>query len=486
MLDVIIIGGGVVGCAVARELSRYRAEILLLEKTDDICNGQSKANTAIVHGGYDALPGTNKAKYNVLGNRLFPDVCAELDVPFQRNTSLVVSFSPDGHGKLEELLARGRANGVQGLSLLSGDELHRREPHLNADACEALLVEPGGICCPYELTQAYAENAARNGVRFLRNACVTGICRADDGVNWRVSSSAGTFVARAVVNCAGVHSDELHNLVSEDRIEIRPRRGEYYLLDKTYQGTFHATVFQLPTDMGKGVVVTPTVDGTMLIGPTADDIDDKTDTRTTAGGLSRVLSAARLTWPQFPGRAAITTFAGLRAHCDRDDFVLGEAPDAERFFDAVGIESPGLSSAPAIGRALAEAVADRLHLVEDPSFCPERRGIPKFRDLSDTARAQLIAEDPAYGQIVCRCEMVTEAEIREAIRRPVGARSLDGIKRRTRAGMGRCQSGFCLPRTLEILAEELGISPLEVTKCGGASRLLDSYLFDRKGGTPDA
>ena len=194
MLDVIIIGGGVVGCAVARELSRYRAEILLLEKTDDICNGQSKANTAIVHGGYDALPGTNKAKYNVLGNRLFPDVCAELDVPFQRNTSLVVSFSPDGHGKLEELLARGRANGVQGLSLLSRDELHRREPHLNADACEALLVEPGGICCPYGLTQAYAENAARNGVRFLRNACVTGICRADDGVNWRVSSSAGTFL----------------------------------------------------------------------------------------------------------------------------------------------------------------------------------------------------------------------------------------------------------------------------------------------------
>lgn len=485
MLDVIIIGGGVVGCAVARELSRYCADILLLEKTADICNGQSKANTAIVHGGYDALPGTNKAKYNVQGNRMYPEICGELDVPFLRNTSLVVSFSPEGHETLEMLLARGRTNGVQGLSLIGRDELRRREPNLSSEACEALLVEAGGICCPYELTQAYAENAAHNGVRFLRNACVTDICRSSDGVNWRVSSSRGEFFARAIVNCAGVYSDVLHNLVSADRLEIRPRRGEYYLLDKSYQNTFHATVFQLPTQMGKGVVVTPTVDGTMLIGPTADDIEDKTDTRTTADGLSRVLSAARRTWPELPVRGAITTFAGLRAHCDRDDFVLGEVADAERFFDAAGIESPGLSSAPAIGRLLAEEIADRLRLPQNPAFSPLRTAIPKFRSLSNAARAQLIAQDPAYGQIVCRCEMVTEAEIREAIRRPVGARTLDGVKRRTRAGMGRCQAGFCLPRTLEILAEELGVSPLEITKCGGNSRLLEHYLFEQED-EPDA
>lgn len=484
MLDVIIIGGGVIGCAVARELSRYHADALLLEKTADICNGQSKANTAIVHGGYDAKPGTNKAKYNVLGNRLFPEVCAELNVPFQRNTSMVVSFSPDGHAALQGLLARGEANGVRGLSLLTHAELHQREPNLSAEACEALLVEAGGICCPYELTQAYAENAAENGVRFLRNAGVTDIARTADG-NWRVCSAAGEFAARAVVNCAGVYSDVLHNMVSEDHIEIRPRRGEYYLLDKNYQGSFHATIFQLPTAKGKGVVVAPTVDGTMLIGPTADDIDDKLDTRTTADGLKRVFDAAQRTWRALPPRGAITTFAGLRAHCDRDDFVIGEAADAERFFDAVGIESPGLSSAPAIGRALAEEIACRLELPRSETFNPIRKGIPKFRALDDNARAHLIVENPDYARIVCRCELITEAEIREAIRRPVGARTLDGIKRRTRAGMGRCQAGFCMPRTIEILAEELGLPPLEITKCGGDSRLLERYLFE-KGAAPHA
>lgn len=487
VLDVIIVGGGVIGCAVARELSRRRADVLLLEKTADICNGQSKANTAIVHGGYDALPGTNKARFNVRGNRLFPEVCGELEVPFIRNGSLVISFSPGDRPALEALLARGRANGVTGLSILSRDELRRREPHIGREACEALLVEAGGICCPYELTQAYAENAAANGVRFLRNAPVTGVWRMSDG-NWRVDSGAGVFFSRAVVNCAGVHSDELHNMVSGDPISITPRRGEYYLLDKTLSGCFQSTVFQLPTRMGKGVVVTPTVDGTLLVGPTADDIPDREDTRTTAEGLARVLERARRTWNDLPVRNAITTFAGLRAHCDRDDFVLGEAPDAERFFDAVGIESPGLSSAPAIGRELAAEIADRLSLPANPAFDPIRHAIVKFRALDDAARARLIAADPNYGRIVCRCEMVTEAEIREAIRRPVGARTVDGVKRRTRAGMGRCQAGFCTPRTIEILSEELGIPPTEVTKCGGDSRLLVGELFEgvEKEGTPHA
>ena len=477
MLDVIIIGGGVIGCAVARELSRYRGEVLLLEKTADICNGQSKANTAIVHGGYDAKPGTNKAKYNVLGSRMFPDVCAELDVPMRRNTSLVVSFSPDDHRALEDLLSRGKQNGVGGLSILSRDELHRREPNLSRAVFEALLVETGGICCPYELTQAYAENAAVNGVRFLRNAAVTDIVRTADG-NWLVRCGAGDFCSRAVINCAGIYSDTLHNMVSPERITIHPRRGEYYLLDKKYQGMFRATIFQLPTRKGKGVLVAPTVDGTILVGPTADDLDDRTDTRTTADGLSRVLAAATRSWEALPVRGAITTFAGLRAHCDRDDFVIGEAAGAERFFDAVGIESPGLSTAPAIGRALADEAADRLGLSPNGAFRPERKGIPKFRALDDAARRQLIEENPDYAKIVCRCELITEAEIREAIRRPVGARTIDGIKRRTRAGMGRCQAGFCTPRTVEILAEELGISPLEVTKCGGDSHLLTEYLFD--------
>lgn len=480
MTDCIIIGGGVIGCAVARELSRYRGDVLLLERTADICNGQSKANTAIVHGGYDAKPGTLKARYNVEGNRLFPAVCAELDVPYRNNTSLVVSFSSseEDHAHLAALYARGIANGLtdDDLELIGAERLHALEPNLSPAATEALLVKNGGICCPYELTVAYAENAAKNGVRFVRNANVMDIRKLDGG-GYEVVSSAGTFTARAVVNCAGVHSDELHNLVSANKLSITPRRGEYYLIDKKYAGTFNAAIFQLPSAMGKGILVAPTVDGTVLLGPTADDIDGKDDTATTADGLAHVMECARLTWPDLPPRGAITVFSGNRAHCSADDFILGECEDAPLFFDAAGVESPGLTSAPAIGKALAKEIASKLSLEEDPSFDPIRKGIPKFRELGNAAREALIKEDPGYAKIVCRCELVTEAEIREAIRRPVGARTVDGVKRRTRAGMGRCQAGFCTPRTVEILAEELGISPVEVTKFGGESKLLEGPLF---------
>ncbi|MCY1713852.1 NAD(P)/FAD-dependent oxidoreductase [Caproiciproducens galactitolivorans] len=477
MIDVIIIGGGVVGCGVARELSRYNLNIALLEKTDDISNGQSKANTAIIHGGYDAKPGTLKAKFNVLGNKMYDRICAELDVPHKRNTSLVVSFGSDGHEALEKLKQQGIENGVPGLSIIGQDELRRREPNIGSTAYEALLVETGGIVCPYEMTQAYAENAAMNGVNFYREAEVTAIEKTQDG--WKVISKAGTFTAKAVVNCAGLYSDVINNMVSEDKISIVPRRGEYYIVDKKYANEFHASIFQLPTKMGKGILVSPTVDGTVLLGPTAEDIDDKMDTRTTTEGLAKVLKYASLTWEHIPMRSFITTYSGLRAHCNRDDFVLGEVPDAPMFFNAVGVESPGLTSAPAIAEYLAGMIADKLSAKKNENFDPIRKGIPKFREMNDEQRARAISINPDYAKIVCRCETVTEAEIREAIRRPVGARSVDGIKRRTRAGMGRCQAGFCTPRTVEILCEELHISPLEVTKFGGNSKYIESYLFEK-------
>jgi glycerol-3-phosphate dehydrogenase len=477
MIDVIIIGGGVVGCGVARELSRYDLNIALLEKTDDISNGQSKANTAIIHGGYDAHPGTLKAKFNVLGNQMMDYVCEELDVPHSRNTSLVVSFDPDGHDKLMELQKQGESNGVSGLRIIGQDELRKREPNIGSTAYEALLVETGGIVCPYELTQAFAENAAMNGVNFYREAEVIAVEKQQDG--WKVTSTAGTFAAKAVVNCAGLYSDQINNMVSEDKFTITPRRGEYYIVDKKFGDTFHASIFQLPTKMGKGILVTPTVDETVLIGPTAEDIDDKSDTQTTAEGLAKVLKYASLTWEHIPTRNFITTFSGLRAHCNRDDFILGEAQDAPLFFNAGGVESPGLTSSPAIAKHLAELVADRLGAGKKESFDPIRKGIPKFREMTDKQRAKAISINPDYAKIVCRCETVTEAEIREAIRRPVGARTVDGIKRRTRAGMGRCQAGFCTPKTLEILSEELHISPLEVTKFGGNSKYLEGYLFEK-------
>ena len=346
--DVIIIGGGVVGCGTARELMRRKAKVLLLEKTNDICNGQSKANTAIIHGGYDAKPGTLKAKFNVLGNAMFDQLHEELDVPVQWNTSLVVSFSEEGHASLEKLLDQGRQNGVRGeLRIIDEAELRQREPNVGSEAKEALLVGAGGIVCPYELTVAYAENAAMNGAEFLRNAKVTNLKKLENG-NWKVVSTVGTFETRAVVNAAGAYADVINNMVSAHKVHIHPRRGEYYILDKKYRDAFHAAMFQLPTKMGKGILIAPTVDGTVLVGPTAEDIEDKEDKRTTEAGLDKALRQASRTWEHIPTRGFITTFSGLRATGDTGDFILGEAEDAPLFFNCCAIESPGLSSAPAI------------------------------------------------------------------------------------------------------------------------------------------
>lgn len=474
--DVIIIGGGVVGCAVSRELTKYDLKVALLEKSVDICAGQSKANTAIIHGGYDAKPGTKKAYYNVLGNKMFGKVCEELDVPHEWNSSLVVSFAPEQDGKISELYERGQKNGVPGLGIIDHDEIMRREPNINPEARLALDVQNGGICCPYELTIAFAENAARNGADFFRSSPVTSV-RRENGA-WIVETPSQTFSCKAVVNCAGLYSDEIHNMVSKDHLSIQPRRGEYYLVDKKYASAFHAAIFQVPSKMGKGILIARTVDGTTLVGPTAEDIEDKTDTRTTAEGLAKALTGAKITWPNLPTRAFITTFSGLRSHCDRDDFVIGEVPDAPLFFDAAGVESPGLTSSPAIGYELAEMVAGALKTGKNTKFDPIRKGIPKFRELSNETRTKLIAENRDFAKIVCRCETVTEAEIREAIRRPVGALTVDGVKIRTRAGMGRCQAGFCTPRVLEILSEELNIPLEEVRKFGGDSRYVYGKIFE--------
>ncbi len=476
--DVIVIGGGVVGCAIARELSKYELRTALLEKAADICAGQSKANTAIIHGGYDAKPGTKKAYYNVRGNSLFDTVCGELDVPYEWNTSLVVSFAEEEDKSIYDLYDRGIQNGVPRLEIISRDEILRREPNISPEAHLALLVNNGGIVCPYELTTAYAENAAKNGVDFFRSSPVTGL-RRENG-SWIVETPSLVFSCKAVVNAAGLYADEIHNMVSEDKLSIQPRRGEYYLLDKKYASSFHAAIFQVPSAMGKGILVARTVDGTTLLGPTAEDIEDKSDTRTTASGLAKALEGAKKTWPNLPARAFITSFSGLRSHCDRDDFVIGEVPDAPLFFDAAGIESPGLSSSPAIGIELAEMISQALKAGKKAGFDPIRKGIPKFRDLSNEKRAELIAQNKDFSKIVCRCETVTEAEIREAIRRPVGAVTVDGIKIRTRAGMGRCQAGFCTPRVLEILSEELGVPMEAIRKSGPDSRYVYGRIFEEK------
>ena len=472
MTDVVVIGAGVVGCAVARELSRFDLRVVVLEKSCDVAEGATKSNSAIVHAGFDAKPGTCKARFNVWGNGLFESWCRELEVPFRRNTSLVVAFSSEEMPKLEELAANGEKNGVPGLRIAGQTEVRALEPSIGRDVCAALVAPTGGICCPYELTFRLAENAFANGVSFLFNRGVSSVKRNASG-GWSVGTEDGrTLETRTVVNAAGLYADVLNNQVSAAKLTIMPRRGEYLMIDKTYADTFHATVFQVPTPMGKGVLVSPTVDGTLIVGPTAEDLENKTDTRTTAAGLEKIRQSANRVWNGFPVSGVISTFAGLRAHGDRGDFVLGETPDAPGFFNAAAIESPGLTAAPALGIWLAERITDKLCAKEKKDFVCGSGHWQVFRTMSTAERAAAIARDPAYGKIVCRCETVSEAEILAAIRCRIGARTLDGVKRRTRAGMGRCQGGFCTPRIIAILCEELGLEPEQVTKFGGGSHLL--------------
>lgn len=468
MRDVIIIGGGVSGCASARELSRYRADILVVDKEEDVCCGTSKANSAIVHAGFDAPAGSRMAALNVAGSRRVPTLAKELDFAYQQCGSLVVCLSEEDRPALQKLYENGLTNGVEGLRIVERDELLAMEPNLADEAVAALWAPTGGIVCPFGLTYAFAENAATNGVQFQFDTAVERIEAIPGG--WRLQTNRGPLEARCIVNAAGVHADELHNQVSDDTMTIVPRRGDYFLLDHTAADHVHHTIFQLPGKYGKGVLVTPTVHGNLLIGPTANDIDDKEDTATTAAELDEVRAKAGLAVKNLPLRQTITSFAGLRAHELRHEFFLQEA--APGFVDCAGIESPGLSASPAIGQAVAELVQSILHLPENPDFNPRRKGILDPKTLPFAERAALVRQNPAYGQIICRCETVTEGEIVDAIHRVPGARSLDGVKRRTRAGMGRCQAGFCSPRVLEILARELGVPQEEITKCGGNSRLI--------------
>lgn len=469
MYDIIIIGGGVSGCAAARELSRYQADILVVDKEEDVCCGTTKANSAIVHAGYDAAHGSLMARLNVEGSKMMPALAKELDFAYDQCGSLVVCINEEDRPALQKLYENGVANGVEGLRIIERDELVAMEPHIADEAVAALWAPTGGIVCPFGLTYALAENAAKNGVKFQFDTTVTGLTRLDDG--WRVETDRGPLEARCVVNAAGVYADKLHNMVQpDDPMTIAPRRGDYFLLDHTAGDHVSHTIFQLPGKYGKGVLVTPTVHGNLLIGPTAIDIEDKEGTATTAAGLDEVRAKAGLAVKDIPLRQTITSFAGLRAHELRHDFFIGEITPG--FVDCAGIESPGLSGSPAIGVMVADIVSQSLGLEKDPAFDPTRKGILDPKTLPMEERNELIRHNPAYGQIICRCESITEGEIIDAIHRVPGARSLDGVKRRTRAGMGRCQAGFCSPRVMEILARELGVEQSAVTKSGGGSRII--------------
>lgn len=470
MYDVVIIGGGVSGAATARELSRYQARICVLEKEEDVCCGTSKANSAIVHAGYDAKTGSLKAKLNVRGNERMEQLSKDLDFPFERRGSLVICLDEEDMPALRELYDRGVANGVKGLQILSREETLAMEPNVSDQVKASLYAPTAGIVCPFHLNIALAENAYANGVDFKFNTEVTEIRKMDGG--YELVAKQGIYKTRCVVNAAGVYADRFHNMVSDAKIHITPRRGDYCLLDKSAGSHVSRTIFNLPNQYGKGVLVTPTVHGNLLVGPTAIDIEDKEGTNTTREGLEQVMEKAGQNVKNLPMRQVITSFAGLRAHEDGSEFIIGEAEDAPGFIDCAGIESPGLTCCPAIGETVAQILKEKLGLEEKETFHATRKGLLNPNTLSKEEHAALIKENPAYGNVICRCEMITEGEIIDAIRRPLGARSLDGVKRRTRAGMGRCQSGFCMPRTMEILARECGVSMFEITKSGGKSQIV--------------
>jgi glycerol-3-phosphate dehydrogenase len=474
MYDVIIIGAGVIGSAVARELMRGDRKVAVLEKGMDVCEGTSKANSGIVHAGFDATPGSLKAKLNVEGNKRMEELSKELDFLFQQNGSLVLCFHEEEKYKLQLLYDKGIKNGVQKLQLLSGDEARGLEPELSQSVVAALYAPTGGIVCPFGLTIALAENANVNGAEFYFNTEVTAIDKKEGG--YLLHTTKGAFESRIVVNAAGVYADKLHNMVSAKKMTLIARKGEYCLYDKQAAGLVSKTIFQLPTEYGKGVLITPTVHGNLLLGPTAEDIDDKEGLFTTGRGLEEVMKKAALSVKELPPmRQIITSFAGLRAHEAKDDFIIEEAEDAEGFIDVAGIESPGLTCAPAIGCFVAELVNNIAPARKKEDYISQRIGVKNMAEASKEEQKNLISKNPAYANVICRCEMVTEGEILDAIHRPLGARTLDGIKRRTRAGSGRCQAGFCLPKTMEILSREWELDINTVVKSGEGSYLLTGY-----------
>ena len=482
MYDVVIIGAGVTGCAIARFLSAYRGSFCVLERSEDVCTGTSKANSAIIHAGFDAAHGSLMAKYNLLGNRMYPELAKELDFDYKNNGSLVLARHEEDIHKLEALMENGRKNGVGKLEIVGRERLKELEPAVGHVPVAALYAPTAGIICPFGATIAFAENACTNGVEFRFDTEVKGLSPAEDENGesfWVIQTAQGVIHSRCVVNAAGVYSDVLHNMVSADKIHITPRRGDYLLLDRKTGGYVRHTVFQVPGKFGKGVLVSPTVHGNTIIGPTAEDIDDKEGVETTSEGFDDLMEKAGFAFDDLPLREVITSFAGLRAHEARHDFILGEVKDAPGFFDCAGIESPGLTAAPAIGKEIAGQLADKLGLDANPDFVGTRKGFLDAKRLPLDEIAVLVKEKPEYGRIVCRCEQVSEGAIIDAIRRPLGARSLDGVKRRVRAGMGRCQGGFCSPRIMDILAREWGVDPADITKAGGHSSVIVGLVKDR-------
>ncbi len=463
MYDVVIIGAGVIGTFIARELSRYNLEIAIIDKENDVANGTTKANTAIIHAGYDAKSGTKMARFNVLGNEMFDEICNELDVEFKRTGSLVVAFNEDDMEKVKTLYQRGIRNGVKDMTIVGKNEIKDMEPNISDDIVGGIYALSCGIIDPWNLAIGLAENAVDNGVKLLLNTEVIDINKTED--YYTILADKQKLKAKYVINCAGLYADRINNMVASPSFIIKPRRGQYFVLDKDAGNLFNTVIFQCPSKFGKGVVVAPTVHGNVIIGPNAEDIGDRDGKHTTAEALDYVRKASLRTSSKIPFKKVITTFAGLRADTNIGDFIIEESKEAKGFIDVAGIKSPGLSSAPAIAKYVVKLV-DKIAggLEKNEKFNPIRKRVLRFSKLNSEEKKQIIRFDSKYGRIVCRCEQITEGEIVDCIRRKAGATTVDGVKKRVRPGSGRCQGGFCQVRVMEILARELGKDMSEILK----------------------
>ncbi len=486
--DIVIIGGGIIGCMIARALGHYQLQTIIIEKEADVGMGASFANTAIIHAGYDPSPGSLKAEMNILGNAMWDQAAQELSIPFERCGDFVVAIGPKELPRLDRLVQQGRRNSVPGIRIISGQEMQKREPQLNPAASGALWAPSGGLCEPFSATLAAAENAIQNGARLmLETAFIDFIWHGKRIIG--IQTNRGPVYCRWVVNAAGLFADEImHKAGVRPEFKISPRRGEYLVFDEA-ELPIKNILFPVPTEISKGILVTASLHGNPLVGPTAQTGTDKEDRSTTAPGLEEVIRGAQKMIPSINLRHVIAMFAGLRATGNAPclnpgvsngaDFIIEIPSEVDGLVNLGGIESPGLTSAPAIAQRVVELLKDAGEpLLEKKDWNPLRPARPRFNRLSRAQRSQLIASDPRYGRVVCRCEGITEGEIVAEIHGLVPARTYDALKRRTWAGMGRCQGSFDMPRVVAILARELGISPLEVAKKGPGSQFLVRHTKD--------
>ncbi len=483
MYDAIIIGAGISGASLAFELAKYKLHIAVIEKGSDVCAGTSRGNSATVHSGHDAAYGTNKAIYNVLGNAMFDTLCSDLKVPFFRNGTIIFAINDADMEEVRRLKHNADLNRVPGVEVLDREGLLKIENYFGPEVIGGLYAPTGGMVCPYSLVIALCEQAYRNHVDFFLNSKVERIQKTKSG--FFVTTPKKNFETKFVFNCAGTHADEINNLVSSNKITITPRKGEHIILDKKLSPYVRTTISQTPLNLPggghtKGMGIMPSVDKTIILGCGAHDVTDKDDTATTSIGLEEITSYFEKNWrhlpisekiPKFPRNMIINAFGGLRPHATTDDFIIGESEDVKGFFNMAGIESPGLTAAPAIAQKIVQEAADKYHIEKNDFFVSIRDYEKPFREMDEDERRQAVMNNKEYGEIVCRCELVTKADIIAAIHAPLGASTVNAVKMRTRAGMGRCQGGFCSPVVAKILAEELGIDLTEVTQSGEGSNI---------------